>query len=443
MRRVFLPLIVLIVALSCDTPDSLKQNEADYFLKFYGLDGNQSGVDFVVNTDGTAILLGNSRVAADSSLQVFVVKTDTKGKVIWQKTFGDKNLNEEAKDIELLSNGNLIVAGNAERVKNGDRDVYLLLLSQDGSLIKESRQGLKIGAIELDEDVNSVTEITPGISNPAGFIVAGSTTGSKFNTTPSDTRDAMHMRFASDLTRITGTWSDIPTFGGGGFLGEDIAVKVVQFGPNDYYVFGYTNVRSEGTSTTTDFDFWIYGRTDFGGFFGSPKFIGSSNVDEKLTSVSSSPIASGAGAGYILAGSLKSTLPGTTTSDVYMVRLNKPISLTPDLAGLSFPPKNLNIKNVGLPSEMKAYNFTTSDGYFVTTNKADGTTSSISLLKLDGSLGVTYDQPFNGAGDDLSGPVIELADGKILTIGTMTLGGTDGQKKMVLIKLNANGFLAP
>jgi hypothetical protein len=36
-----------------------------------------------------------------------------------------------------------------------------------------------------------------------------------------------------------------------------------------------------------------------------------------------------------------------------------------------------------------------------------------------------------------------LPNGRILLIGTMTLGGIDGQTKIALFKLNSEGRLAP
>lgn len=449
MRRAFLPFVFILIVLGCDTPGSLEPDEKDYFLKFYGIEGNQTGVDFVVNPDGTYVLVGSSRIALDSSQQIYVVKADPRGKVIWQKTFGDKTLDEEAKDIELLSNGNLIVAGNTERIKNGDRDVYLILLTQDGSVIKETRQGLKIGANDADEDVASVTEISAGITNPAGFIVAGSTTGARLNALPllpaipTDTRDAMHMRFTFDLTRVTGAWSDIPTFSGGGFLGEDAAVKVIQYGPNDYFMFGYSNVRSGGTTSVVDFDFWVYGRTDDGGSFGTSKFIGEIGINEKLTSVSISPIVSGAGAGYVLSGSSSALNSPTSSLDVYLARLSRP-DAAGIIPGLESPAKQLNL-DLGILSQLKAYSFVTNFGYLLTTNISGGTTSGISLWKLNSLFIVLNPKKieFSGAGNDFAGPVFQQADGKIVTIGTMTLGGVDGQKKMVFMKLNSEGRLAP
>ncbi|MEJ0033768.1 MAG: hypothetical protein WDO15_27050 [Bacteroidota bacterium] len=46
---------------------------------------------------------------------------------------------------------------------------------------------------------------------------------------------------------------------------------------------------------------------------------------------------------------------------------------------------------------------------------------------------------FGGVGDDSSGAVVEIADGRILVVGTMVLGDVKGQRKIVLMNLDSEG----
>jgi hypothetical protein len=66
---------------------------------------------------------------------------------------------------------------------------------------------------------------------------------------------------------------------------------------------------------------------------------------------------------------------------------------------------------------------------------------NISLIKLGNTFAKEWQEPifFGGPGDDFSGSLAELPDGKIVITGTMTLGGVGGQKKIVLMKLNTTG----
>lgn len=444
MSRLIYFLAIVCVASACDSSESLKSTLNDYFLKYYGIEGDQFGVDFVSNPDGTFVLLGTSRKPPSENSQIYIIKIDAQGSIIWEKRVGGPN-DEEAKDIELLPDGNLVLVGNSEVVRNGQRDVFVVRLTQAGAVIDSTRQGLKLpNGDDADDNANSITPITAGLFNPDGFIIAGTTTGSTGKS--ADLTDAMHIRLTNGLLRVTGNWQDRPTFGLGGFSyeGEDGAVKVIQYDRNSYYVFGYNNAKNTGTTTASDFDFWIYGRTDQGGSFGTPKYIGDSNNDEKLTFVSEAPISSGAGSGYILSGSKKGKTVGSAVSP-YIVRLDKPISLTPDLAGVTIN-NSIQSPDFGSAVRLTAYNFTLSSGYFVTYNTTDATTtdSRIVLAKRDGTLNEVFTKLFDGVGDDFCGPVVELPDGKIAMIGTMTLGGaSDGQKKIVFIKLNDKGLLSP
>ncbi|MFN7602762.1 MAG: hypothetical protein ACK5R0_15330 [Bacteroidota bacterium] len=438
MMRIFFTLFFFLsILFGCDTPGALEPNETDYFLKYYGLDGEQTGVDFVVNPDGTFVLLGNSLSSKqDGKWQYFVVKVDAKGKTIWEKTFGGP-LNEEAKDIELLKDGNLIIAGNSEKTA-GERDVFLLRLRQDGTPIDNVRQGLRNGATELDENVSSVTEVSAGLVNPAGFIVTGSTTGGTNKST--DLSDAMHMRFTDQLVWISdasGNWKSRPTFGVVGFEGTESATKVVQFNSNTYYVFGTSNVKNAGPGNPVgSLDFWFYSLSDQANQPVDSRYFGDDSYDEQLYSVTPSRGTTG----YILTGTRQNLNSADKEVDVFNVLLSTPISFSSptvfrDPAG---------VQNLGNIAVKAAYLGVGQTNYWVTTNKADGATVSVSLSQLDAAAKKTFDRTFGGAGTDTAGPIAELPDGKVVTIGTMTLGGSTitGQRKMFFMKLNSNGQLA-
>jgi hypothetical protein len=69
--------------------------------------------------------------------------------------------------------------------------------------------------------------------------------------------------------------------------------------------------------------------------------------------------------------------------------------------------------------------------------------TNLALTKLTRELTKAWQIPliFGGESNDFAGSVSELPDGRILVVGTMTVGGLSGQKKMVLMKLNADGKL--
>ena len=435
MRRAFLPFIIVLIALGCDTPSSWQPDEKDYFLKFYGIEGNQTGVDFVVNPDGTYVLVGNSQKPLDPlNQQIYVVKIDERGKVIWEVFFGGLG-DEEAKDIELMADGILVVLANSWKPTGSDRDVMLMRLDQSGSKLDSIRQGLTtiLGstvAPPTDEDAKSLTIISDG------FVVAGLT-----KSVPGDLvnkSDFMHLRFRNDLTWFSDAqgWTSR-----NGFAGEDAAIKIFQKPNGAFLVMGYTNTSS-GFSLA-DFNFFVSDLSKVG-LIGAPLIFGSPSSDEKMSYASQVPDGAVGGPGYYLSGIAQNQ----TSTDIYVTRTIAEINpAASDInANLTFQKINTKLGlNLGPPNNQSCYHYADIANCFVTSDFLNGTTSDIRLLQIDGAgtVNQSLDKKFGGIGQDESGTVTKLSDGHLVTIGTMTLGGVDGQKKMVFLKLNSEGRLAP
>src|SRR6478609_6014384 len=101
--------LIASVLESCDTSGTIGDPAQDHFIKYYGSDGDQEGVDAVVGPDGSIYLLGNTTAPGTTvGKQLYLVKTDPEGMLIQQRTFSGKN-NVEAKDIELTSDGKLVI----------------------------------------------------------------------------------------------------------------------------------------------------------------------------------------------------------------------------------------------------------------------------------------------------------------------------------------------
>jgi hypothetical protein len=437
--RYYIHLFLLVIIISCDSENKFEAPAESHFVKFYGEDGNHEGVDFVVNTDGSYILLGNERVdGASLRQQIFLVKVDALGTVVWQKTFGLSG-DEFAKDIELTADGRIIIAAESEKGLN-DRDVYLKTISQDGAPLDSVRIGLKtIDNQEADEEVNSISIIQDG------FIVSGATTAVKTlkSAKPNDTKDALHLRFSSALDLIdenTGLWSYTTELDDS----EDVLVKIYEINSSQYYGFGYTNtVRN----SNRDYKYWSFSL----GATGDPNnngtdlldVIGSPVEDEILSGIIESPIQSGEG--FILSG-VKTKSSGESQS--FIVKLQKTLFVPGEDNVLAEEgPTDLgNLDNLSRDVVNQSRMTALSQGGFLLLSNSKLLSNdklNISLIKLSNTFLKVWQVPlfFGGAGDDFAGTVTELPDGKIVIIGTMTLGGITGQTKMVLMKLNSSGRL--
>jgi hypothetical protein len=436
--RVSCILIGLVVfAFACDTERNFAIPDENYFVKFYGEEGDQEGVDFIVNTDGSVVMVGNT-FRPGVLQQIYVVKVDPNGQVLWQRRIGLPDKNDIARDVELHPDGRLVIVGETEMGAD-NKDVYLITISQDGSALDSIRIGLQTnGGIQTNEDVSSVTIINNG------FIVAGaSTLDTNGNLGTSTTRDAMHLRFDNSLTRIFATWTEITGEKSSlGNVADDIATKVIEVVPNSvYYIFGSTNspLQQGDNDGVFDYDYWVFQVGNSGVPSSLSLTFGDPTSDEILSHVENSP--NQFEPGYILGGI---TRRNTGVTQSYLVKVSKTNDLATTSALFNAAPTDLG--NNVQSSKVRTYKLT--DGTFLLLaddfNLANFG-SSISVIKLSSLFSREWPTPliFGGEGDDFSGSVAELPDGRILISGTMTIGGGNdkGQKKMVLMKLNPAGKL--
>ncbi len=427
-KLAFLSVVFQIGLIGCDSSSTIVDPNESYFLKFYGGDGDQTGADMVVLPDGSFILFGTTKQSGtEKTSQWYLVKTDSKGHLVWEKTFGGPN-DEEARDIELTNDNRLVAVGNSYK-STTNRDVFIMTLTLDGVKIDSVLLGLKSATnADTDEDALSVTQTSDG------FIVAGSTTNTdlKPNATANDQRDAMHLRFTNNL-KTYANWSQ--THGPGTI---DVGVKVFASGSPSFpfYFFGYTNKNGFSGQVKSDFNFWYFGLNDFGG--NSNDFYGGDFIDEqKLGSVAVAPVQSGDG--FFLGGI---TTNSTGASDIYVAKLRK--SLVYNATDYQFQkPLSINI-GINLPSNTSVFAAQQS-GFYILVNENSFNANQnwlLTKINIDGSINWSLPIVFGGEGIDAIGAIQELPDGRIVLLGTMTTGKSDvGEFKMTLIKVNQDGKL--
>lgn len=113
-------------------------------------------------SDGGYIITGFTTSFGAEGDDVYVLKTDSLGNVIWQKTYGGK-YNDVAYCINETSDKGYIIAGGTRSFGSGGNDMYLLKTDSWGNLIWQKTFG---GS--LDDRAMSVMETFDG-----GFFIAG------------------------------------------------------------------------------------------------------------------------------------------------------------------------------------------------------------------------------------------------------------------------------
>jgi len=172
---------------------------------------------------------------------------------------------------------------------------------------------------------------------------------------------------------------------------------------------------------------------------GVPLFIGDGNDNERLGSVELATDLSGSS--YLLSGISTRT---TGFSQTHIIQLTRAGSLGSISKRIEIKPTDIGSNVTGRIKTIGRINNT----FLLLSNDLNQLNlgSSISLHRLTPDFS-TNSKPaliFGGEGDDFAGSVTELPNGRILLMGTMTVGqsSSSGQKKMVLMKLNSEGKLA-
>lgn len=170
--------------------------------KSFGGTGNEQATSVMQTNDGGFIVTGHS-YSSDSDItnhggaDYWVLKLDTEGNLVWQKSFGGSD-EDVANAIQQTSDGGFIVAGKSES-DNGDvsplydkHDFWIVKLSAAGSLLwQKSLGGYK------DDVAFSIHQTSDN-----GFVVAGwsiSTDGDIIGSEPNGSRDFWVVKLSSDI----------------------------------------------------------------------------------------------------------------------------------------------------------------------------------------------------------------------------------------------------
>jgi hypothetical protein len=132
--------------------------------KTYGGTGADSVYSVQQTSDGGYIVAGITRSFGAGGSDIFLIKTDANGNVIWAKTYGGTG-NDVASSVQQTSDGGYIVAGRTNSFGAGYYDIFLVKTDTNGNVIWAKTYG----GIYSDY-AHSVQQTSDG-----GYIVAGYT----------------------------------------------------------------------------------------------------------------------------------------------------------------------------------------------------------------------------------------------------------------------------
>ncbi len=106
--------------------------------KTFGRDGDEMG-NFVLKTDGGYVIIGVTKSEGSGGRDLMILKTDSEGERIWEKTFGGTG--DDGGWSALEGEGGIIVAGYTESQGRGEQDLWLLKVDTDGENVWEKTFG--------------------------------------------------------------------------------------------------------------------------------------------------------------------------------------------------------------------------------------------------------------------------------------------------------------
>jgi len=116
-------------------------------------------------TDGGYIIAGESQSFGVGDPDIYLVKTDADGGIVWTRTYGGRWKTEYGRCVQQTSDGGYIIAGMTDSFGAGGQDFYLVKTDADGDTLWTRAYG---GS--RNDYAHSVQQTTDG-----GYIMAGRT----------------------------------------------------------------------------------------------------------------------------------------------------------------------------------------------------------------------------------------------------------------------------
>lgn len=237
--------------------------------------------------DGGYIVVGETYYdyASGAGWDIYVIKLSSSGDVIWENTYGGDDY-DGAYHIQQIEQGNYVIVGSTSSFGKGGKDIIIIKIDSLGNIIMEKTYG------GIHDDYGQSVQKT----KDGGYIISGST--SSFGSGFSD----FYLVKTDSIGNVM--WSK--AYGG---IGEDFCEFAQQTSDGGYVIIGSTWSFGSGMD-----DIYLV-KTDSLGNILFTKSYGGTGWDEGFS------IAQTRDNGYIIAGETK-VLSGSSAEDFYLIKTN-------------------------------------------------------------------------------------------------------------------------
>lgn len=203
----------------------LDANGAPLWQKHFDKGGWDNATSILPSPDGGYVLVGFTQATFFADRDIWVIKLDAGGEVVWDKTYGGNSW-DEAQDVAIGAQGEIVLAGDTESFGAGDSDGWVLKLDANGAPLWQKAFG--------GSGADSFHAVA--LRHDGGIVVAGE--GNVQNFTQAD---AWVMSLTSDGAIL---WKERL----GGFAGD--YANDVHFVGDDLILTGATGSYGVGTLDT-------------------------------------------------------------------------------------------------------------------------------------------------------------------------------------------------
>jgi len=132
--------------------------------KLIGYENDDYASTLELLSDGY-LIMGSSDTSGNGLTNMFLVKTDFSGNILWEKMYGGIGM-DEGIDCQVLSGGGFVLAGHSNSFGTGSYDPYIITTDATGNVIYTYDFGLT----DFDEKVSAVR------TTSTGYLVIGNKT---------------------------------------------------------------------------------------------------------------------------------------------------------------------------------------------------------------------------------------------------------------------------
>ncbi len=359
------------------------------WFRTYG--GEEDDLAYMIEKTGRGeyILVGNTKSFGAGKTDVWLMKIDPEGNMIWEKTFGGAR-DDWAYSVLPTSDKGYILTGYAGSESRDITDIWIIKLDRDGN--EEWNRKHSIHRFNIS---NSIVQ-----TNDGGYMVAGSS-GDR-----TSFMDFVVIRLDGGGEKI---WSR--TYGGGAF---NIASSIIGTADGGYIVSGSTKGR------LADLDFLVM-KIDAGGERGWSRTFGGKR-DDGVSSIRETE-----DGGYVAAG--YTSREGSDYKDLWVLKLDSGCEKTWERTFGGF-----------MSEEAGSIEQTADGGYIVAgyTQYRDRRKDEIWLIRLDPDGNMTWDRIYGGEKFDSAASIQRTDDGGYIVAGNTTSYGA-GKMDMLVMKLDSEG----